>query len=329
MPCFLSCSRTGALLGAAGLALMLALAAPDAAQAQSARDMPTESSTYVQQFTNFISDSASDANEDIQNFAMGLFGVLVTLELLMVGFSGLLGLTGTGEMLGRAFKRLVIFAVLSTAILSYSFWFPPIINSFRDLGQTAGGYTGDQTGNVLASRGEAVIQDAYWAAEEWATDGEPYTIVGYMPNRVTYAYGRTLVAGFVLQLAFLLASLQLFYVEVEAAIATFVGMVVLGFAPFRSTASLAEKYVGYLLQIALKLFLIYFICGIIQDTTAAWPGYIDPDSTTLQPGELIERVWVMGIGSIFLGIAAVFLPPLIARKITRGFDLGLTQALSD
>ena len=307
-------------LNVAGIGVVLMLVAAPAVQAQGAQGVDP----LVNDFVQVVSDTAESGADDVEGFALGLFGVLATLELILVGFSGYFGFTDTGEMIGRALKRLVLFAVLATAITSYNFWFPPIVNSFESMGVAAGNLGGTPDSGLVVNRGKSLYDQILAQAANWAENQESGW-TGIKPY-VSPPYLGTIAAGAILQIAFLLVGLQLFYIKLEAAIATYLGMAVLGFSAFRGTASLAERFVGYVFQIALKLFLITFLVGIFLQVAEGWPEYINEPPTY---AARLDRALVVFGATILMGGLTIFLPPVVSRKLTSGFSLGISRTLSN
>jgi type IV secretion system protein TrbL len=201
--------------------------------------------------------------------------------------------------------------VLSSVLMcitSAGYWLPPIVNGFARAGQVGSG------GGFAVGPSGIVDMGLNIALYKIDTTGLPLSFSSL--ETALYALtSRLVILG-----SFLVVAVMVLLTWVEAYVALAGGVLFLGLGGFRATAQYAENYLGFLVYIGVRLFLLYLLLGIglsvISTQIAGMPPAMRPE----QMGELLA------IAVTFAAITTI-VPRSMANRIAGTSSFGIAQAL--
>ncbi len=258
--------------------------------------------------------AAEAARPSMLGIARGTFGVLAVIEIALAAAWWILRERGPADVLSALVVKLgwlgFVFALLS----SFTTWFPPIIDGFVAAGQTSTGLPSPNPSAILKSGIDmsAALRDGM----EEAMDAWDVLTAGFWFN-----VGSVMVARYLLLLVYMAIAAVVLLVLVEAQIVLTTGALVLGFAAFRGTASLADRFVAYCFAVGIRLFLLYFLVGVGQLMTPIWLAQIQANPTDESVGLI-----VLG-GSLAYALIVLVLPFKVSSYLTSDFNPGFVRAL--
>ena len=293
------------VLGGAGLAaLALALVPEAGAQAPP----PEVLDTIVEDFR----DAADNARPALLAIARGTFGVLAVIEIALSGLTWTLRAEGPYKVLTGLVVKLGWLAFAFGLIATFDVWFPPVINGFLAAGQSASPGT-FSPGEVLGLGVEISTSMVGAMFEDLSildVDGPTLT------NIVLVA-----IAALVMEVLFAVIAGMVVLVLVESFLVLACGSLVLGFAAFRGTASLADRFVAYVFSVGIKLFVLFLLVSVGMDVADGWLPIIESN-----PGTVAPMLAVLG-GAITFALLVIVLPSKAASSLTRDFQPGFVRAL--
>ena len=246
--------------------------------------------------------------------ATGTFGVLAVIEIAMSGIIWTFKKDSWSEILGSLVLKLAWMAFAFSLIASFSVWFPPVIEGFQAAGQAvAPGVVGptDILGLGVTLSG-SLIQSFF--------EG-----VGLLD--FTFSMLGTAVfvgaACLLIAISFALVAAHVVVVLVESFVALAAGALVLGFAAFRGTASLADRFVAYVFNLGIRVFSLFLVVGIGQDVVEGWVPYV-----VASVDDLPAMLAVLG-GSVTFALLAFIVPIKVSSLLTRDLAIGFEKALSN
>ena len=197
-------------------------------------------------------------------------------------------------------------------IATFDVWFPPVINGFLAAGQSASPGT-FSPGEVLGLGVEistSMVNAMFEDLSILDVDGPTLT------NIVLVA-----IAALVMEVLFAVIAGMVVLVLVESFLVLACGSLVLGFAAFRGTASLADRFVAYVFSVGIKLFVLFLLVSVGMDVADAWLPIIQSN-----PGTVAPMLAVLG-GAITFALLVIVLPSKAASFLTRAFQPGFVSAL--
>jgi type IV secretion system protein TrbL len=243
--------------------------------------------------------------------AQRLFVLLAGIEFAISGAVWALRRENLDDVAGKFLLKFTLVAFLLTLITSFQYWIPPIVNGFAAAGEEAIGSTTTVSPSdiidigrenamlVLQSlRASAILQD---------------------PAMAIYAA----LSAMVLALSFMAVAAQLTLVMIESYIVLGAGVLFLGFAAFRGTASFAENVIAYALHVGVKIFFLYLIVGIGTQLARSWPALIQSSSFFGPASPLFE---VVG-GALIFAVLAIAVPTSVAGRLATRPSIGIAHAL--
>ena len=255
--------------------------------------------------------AAESARPLMLGIARGTFAILAVLEIALAGLWWTLRERGPAEVLSALVVKLGWLGFVFALLASFDFWFVPIIDGFVAAGQRASSGPPMSPGDVLAVG--AQISTNLW--EGYFEDISGLELV----NPRTWLSVLTVFAsGFIIEIIYIVIAAVIVLAFVEAYVVLTTGALVLGFAAFRGTASLADRFVAYAFSVGIRLFLLV---GIGQNLADGWAAAIgaDPTNTAL-------ALEVLG-GSATLLVIVLVIPFKASSQLTSSFDPGFVRAL--
>ncbi len=239
-------------------------------------------------------------------YAQHLFLMLALIEF---GVGALLWMTqghDLDQMGGGLFRKIMWVGFMYAVLLYAQTWIPAVINSFVQAGVDAGGLPALNPGEII-SAGIGLATKMLAAAFNLGLLYNPASLVV------------NLVSAFGVWLAFLLIALQLLLTLIESYIVTGAGVFLLGFAAFRGTATISERYLSYVIAVGIKLFVLYLILGAGMTLADMWAALITNESMAAYKVPLSVLS-----AAICYGIVVWHIPSVAASAIsgTVGFGPG-------
>jgi type IV secretion system protein TrbL len=237
--------------------------------------------------------------------AQRVFLLLAGIEVAVSAAIWGLRRPSTDDVLGEFILK---FAFVFVLIFSFEFWIPPIIGGFVAAGQRASG-TGAFSPSEIVDLGIDLWMDVV---------GAP-TASSLLNPVNAIAMG---IVGLAILASFVSIAAQFVKTLVESFLVLSAGVVFLGFAAFRATASFAENYLVYAFHVGVKLFMINLLVGVGFQLAGTWRGYAaSMDIFNMRPA--IEVL----AGALLFALLVLTLPGSFARGITGGARLGLAEAI--
>ena len=253
------------------------------------------------------------ARPALLGIAASTFGVLAVIEIALSAIVWTLRESGPDRILSALVLKLAWLAFAFGLIASFGVWFPPVIDGFQQAGQAvAPGVVspGDVLG--LGVQLSTSMVNSFF-------DG-----VGLMDLSFSLVATAILVAlaAFFVELMYAVIAAAVVVVIVESFIALAAGALVLGFAAFRGTANLADRFVAYVFNLGIRLFSLFLLVGIGFNVAQTWLPVIQSS-----PDDVAAMLAVLG-GSLTFTLLVVVIPHKVSTLLTRDLTVGFERALS-
>ena len=303
------CSR--ALVRCAAVAVVVGLAAPEALAQVTPTPVvpPPVLDTIVEDFRTAV----QAARPALLGIAAGTFGVLAVIEIALSAIVWTLRESGPERILSALVLKLAWLAFAFGLIASFGVWFPPVIDGFHQAGQAvAPGVV--SPGDVLGlgvQLSTSMINGFF--------DG-----VGLMDLSFNLVATAILVAlsALIVEVMYAVIAASVVVVLVESFIALAAGALVLGFAAFRGTANLADRFVAYVFNLGIRLFSLFLLVGIGFNVAQGWLPLIQGGTD-----DVAAMLAVLG-GSLTFMLLVVVIPAKVSTLLTRDLTVGFERALS-
>lgn len=240
--------------------------------------------------------------------AQRLFMLLAGIEVAVSAAIWGLRRPSMDDVLGEFILKFAFLAFVFVLIFSFEFWVPPIVGGFVAAGQRAAG-TGAFSPSEIVDLGIDLWMDVV---------GAP-TASSLLNPVNAIAMG---IVGLAILGSFVSIAAQFVKTLVESFLVLSAGVVFLGFAAFRATASFAENYLVYAFHVGIKLFMINLLVGVGFQLAATWRGY----AASLDAFNMRPAIEILA-GALLFALLALTLPGSFARGITGGARLGLADAI--
>ena len=300
-----------AVVRCAAVAVAVVLAAPEAlAQVPPTPVVPPPVlDTIVDDFRTAV----QAARPALLGIAAGTFGVLAVIEIALSAIVWTLRESGPERILSALVLKLAWLAFAFGLIASFGVWFPPVIDGFHQAGQAvAPGVVspGDVLG--LGVQLSTSMVNGFF-------DG-----VGLMDLSFNLVATAILVAlsALVVEIMYAVIAAAVVVVLVESFIALAAGALVLGFAAFRGTANLADRFVAYVFNLGIRLFSLFLLVGIGFNVAQGWLPLIQGGTD-----DVAAMLAVLG-GSLMFMLLVVVIPAKVSSLLTRDLTVGFERALS-
>ena len=303
------CSR--AVVRCAAVAVVVGLAAPEALAQVTPTPVvpPPVLDTIVEDFRTAV----QAARPALLGIAAGTFGVLAVIEIALSAIVWTLRESGPERILSALVLKLAWLAFAFGLIASFGVWFPPVIDGFHQAGQAvAPGVV--SPGDVLGlgvQLSTSMINGFF--------DG-----VGLMDLSFNLVATAILVAlsALIVEVMYAVIAASVVVVLVESFIALAAGALVMGFAAFRGTANLADRFVAYVFNLGIRLFSLFLLVGIGFNVAQGWLPLIQGGTD-----DVAAMLAVLG-GSLTFMLLVVVIPAKVSTMLTRDLTVGFERALS-
>lgn len=298
----LCASRRVAIVG--GLALAVVLVAPAAAAQVSSLDLIRDD----------YRTAAEAARPVLLSIARGLFGVLAVIEIALAGIWWALRERGPAEVLSALVVKLGWLGFVFALLASFEFWFVPIVDGFVAAGQRTAVGPPMSPGDVFAAGAQisSNIREGYF---------DSVSGLELLNPRNWDSLATVFVTATAIEFIYLAIAAMIVLAFVEAFVVLTTGSLVLGFAAFRGTASLADRFVAYAFAVGIRLFLLFLLVGVGQNLAVQWEAVVLADPTN--QAVLLE---VLG-GSFTFALIVIVIPFKVSSYLTSDFSPGFVRAL--
>ena len=244
--------------------------------------------------------------------AQRTFGILAGLEIAIGALMWVINHRSVDEMLLSFIRKILVLGVFFAFLTEFPIWVPRIVQGFETAGQTAGRVK--LSPSAVMKAGVEVGTKLLEAAND----------AGMLISASTLIIAP--IVTLIVMIAFICIAAQLVMTLVESYIVITGGVIFLGFAAFRGTAPLADKYIVYAVQVGVKLFLLYLMVGTGLSLTGQWTQdlvQVGVLGANLQP--LFD---VLG-GTIVFALLVWKIPTQVSYFLTQSVHLHLREALTD
>jgi type IV secretion system protein TrbL len=243
--------------------------------------------------------------------AQRLFVLLAGIEFAISGAVWALRRESLDEVAGKFLLKFTLVAFLLALITSFQYWIPPLIDGFAAAGERAiGQQTTVNPSDVIDIGREnsmLIMQSLH------------VSVILQDPAMAIYGA----LSAFILALSFMAVAAQLTLVIIESYIVLGAGVLFLGFASFRGTASFAENLIAYALHVGVKIFFLYLIVGIGTELARSWPALIQSSDFF---GPVSPLFQVVG-GALIFAVLAIAVPTTVAARLAVRPSIGIAHAL--
>lgn len=243
--------------------------------------------------------------------AQRLFVVLAGIEFALSGAVWALRRESLDEVAGKFLLKFTLVAFLLALITSFQYWIPPLVNGFAAAGERAIGQSTTVSPSDVIDIGR----------ENAMLIMKSLRVSVILQDPAMAIYGA--LSAFILALAFMAVAAQLTLVIIESYIVLGAGVLFLGFAAFRGTASFAENLIAYALHVGVKIFFLYLIVGIGTDLARSWPALIQSSDFF---GPVSPLFQVVG-GALIFAVLAIAVPTTVAARLAVRPSIGIAHAL--
>ena len=241
--------------------------------------------------------------------AQRTFALLAAIEFAVSALVWGLRRDSLTEAAGAFFLKCAVLSFLFMLLLFFESWVPAVVDSFAQAGQHAAG-SGGLNPTAVAELGLRLNSVMMEKAFGWGLLLSP-------AQTFSAVWG-----GFVVMFAFAVIAAQLVILLIESYIAVTAGVFFVGFAAFRGTAGLTDRYLAWAVSVGVRLFLVYLIIGLGMGVAERWATYIE----SMGAVDFFAAFRVV-IGAVIFALVAVIIPNRTARQLTDGLSFGLPEAV--
>jgi type IV secretion system protein TrbL len=135
------------------------------------------------------------------------------------------------------------------------------------------------------------------------------------------------LVSLIVLLAFISIAAQLVMTLVESYLVVTGGVVFLGFAAFRGSAPIADKYLVYAVQVGVKLFLLYLMVATGMAMVSTWVADMQQQLAIF--GGNFKPLFDLLAGTVVFALLVWRIPTQVSHFLTQSVHLHLREALAD
>lgn len=238
--------------------------------------------------------------------ALGIFGILATIELTWTLIGLALSKADMGDYISELAKKLIMIGFFLFLLTSAGPIAHAIIDTFRDLGNDA----------AIAGKGSGGLRPtALFDAGMKAAWGLFNTKTGFAPAQIAKSF-TLMIAGIVVVICFAVLTAFLIAGLVESYLVTAAGMLMFGLGGSRWTKDFAVKQLTYCVSVGAKLLIIQLLAGTAEAMMVGWTGTVQ-GATYENLGEIMTIV-----GAAIIMMALVMTLPNIVQGVINGASAG-------
>jgi type IV secretion system protein TrbL len=242
------------------------------------------------------------------------FGILAGLEIAVGALMWVVNRKSVDEMLLAFIRKILVLGLFYAFLSEFPLWVPRIVQGF-----TAAGQASSQTQELSPSGVMKVGTDICTRLLQASNN------VGFLVPAVSM-FLAPLVA-LIVMIAFICIAAQLVMTLVESYLVVTGGVVFLGFAAFRGSAPIADKYIVYAVQVGVKLFFLYLLVSTGLTMVGRWA--MDMESQLAIFGGNFKPLFDLLGGSIVFALLVWKIPTQVSHFLTQSVHLHLREALAD
>jgi type IV secretion system protein TrbL len=251
--------------------------------------------------------------ERIAPLAQRTFAILAALEFAVSGLWWALGRDSLDEIGASLLRKFFLLSFLYSLIYLFPLWVPFVTRGFQTAGQTAAGINTVNPSQLL-DLGLTIASHMLLS----------FGSLGFLANPTGNIVAS--ITAFFVVLAYTVIAARICLTLIESYIVLTGGLLFLGFAGFRLTATFAENYILYAFHVGTKIYLLYLLVGIGTAMSQRWAGLSFTPSTEVFPPSLTPHFHVMA-GALIFALLAWKLPSSVAARLTQGATFRLQDAL--
>jgi type IV secretion system protein TrbL len=251
--------------------------------------------------------------ERIAPLAQRTFAILAALEFAVSGIWWALGRDSLDEIGASLLKKFILLSFLFSLIYLFPLWVPFVTRGFQTAGQTAAGVNTLNPSQLL-DIGLTIASNMLLS----------FGSLGFLANPTGNIVAS--ITGFFVVLAYTVIAARICLTLIESYIVLTGGLLFLGFAGFRLTATFAENYILYAFYVGTKIYLLYLLIGVGTAMSQRWASLPFTSSTLVFPPSLTPHFHVMA-GAVIFALLAWKLPSSVAARLTQGASFRLQDAL--
>jgi type IV secretion system protein TrbL len=250
----------------------------------------------------------------LSGIAQQLFITLGSLEVAVSSLLWVLRRENLDEIAGRVLLKFIALSFMLTLITAFGYWMPRIVDSFEAAGSHAiGGPTISPSSiiDVGVQLSGTVLRAVNWVG---AVQSPTVLVTGLFAA----------AAALLIEVAYVVIAAMVLLTWIEGFIALGGGVLFLGFAASRWSAAYAENFINYIVNIGIRIFVLYLVVGIGMSVTNDMLPIIETAITA--SSDLTPLGQVLGM-ALLIAIVAVRVPLAVAGRVTAQHSFGLAQAL--
>jgi type IV secretion system protein TrbL len=245
--------------------------------------------------------------------AQRTFAILAALEFAVSGLWWALGRDSIDEIGASLLRKFIVLSFLYALIYLFPVWVPFLMRGFQTAGQTAAAVNTVNPSQLL-DVGLTIASNMLLS----------FGSLGFLANPAGNIVAS--ITAFFVVLAYTVIAARICLTLVESYVVLTGGLLFLGFAGFRLTATFAENFVLYAFYVGTKIYLLYLLVGVGTAMSQRWASLPFTSSTDVFPPSLTPHFHVMA-GAVIFALLAWKLPGSVAGRITQGASFRLQDAL--
>jgi len=242
------------------------------------------------------------------------FGILAGLEIAVGALMWVVNRRTIDEMFLGFIRKILVLGLFYAFLSQFPLWVPRIVQGFQSAGQAA-----SQTQELSPS---GVIQVGIDISTRLL---KASSLIGLLLPAVGMFLAPVVVL--IVMIAFICIAAQLVMTLVESYLVVTGGVVFLGFAAFRGSAPIADKYIVYAVQVGVKLFLLYLMVSTGLAMTARWAQDMETQFAIF--GGNLKPLFDILAGSVVFALLVWKIPTQVSHFLTQSVHLHLREALAD
>jgi hypothetical protein len=193
---------------------------------------------------------------EAERIAKTIFVLTVILELIFFGWSmWMKDRHGGGYLVQDVIQKLILIVMLGSLLYVYK-GILVLAQEFASSGGNVVMIYSDLNPSLIIHRGEELLYEISKAAAQ-------NLLSGFFGINFNIREFITFLLGLGAYIGHLIIAVQYTYLLLELIIVSSVGIIFVALMPFRLTQGLGEKYLGYIVNLAIKNFFFFLILGVL------------------------------------------------------------------
>lgn len=271
-----------------------------------------------------ISGNSGSWMSHMETAASHLFFALAGLEFVWWGITRLAKGGEVGDVLVGVMMKVITLGFFYTFMTEAPQWVPDIVHSFMELGQQAGGTTATTPSQIfnlgVEDAGNIINSLSKLAPSFWKDVTDPGgAAASYTLSAIIIG-----LCALTMVLAFALIALQLLITTIEMYIVVGGGIVLTGMFGSRWTLPIAEKYIGYAVQVGIKLMVIYLIVGLGSEVSGQ---LMTAFYAQMKAGDTVTPFLNVGFGALIFGVIGYMAPGFAGSLMSGSPSMSMSNVM--